>query len=76
MRILEKKGYLKHVKEGRAFVYQPAIGREEACENAVAHLVRRFFGGSHGLLAMNLVEKRRIDPAELKRLRRKIEESK
>lgn len=76
MRILENKGYLKHVKEGRAFVYQPAVDREEACENAVAHLVRRFFGGSHGQLAMNLVEKKRIDPAELRRLRRKIEEAK
>jgi len=76
MRILEQKGYLTHVKDGRAFIYKPAVGREEACENAVAHLVRRFFGGSHGQLALNLVEKKRIDPAELRRLRKIISESK
>jgi predicted transcriptional regulator len=75
LRILENKGYLKHVKEGRAFIYQPVVGREEACENAVAHLVRRFFQGSHGLLALNLLEKKGIAQAELKRLRRKIEEA-
>lgn len=75
LRILENKGYLKHVKEGRAFVYKPAVGREEACENAVAHLVRRFFSGSHGLLAMNLLEKKGFAQQELNRLRKKIEEA-
>jgi predicted transcriptional regulator len=76
LRILEEKGYLTHVKEGRAFIYQPAVGREEACESAVAHLVRRFFNGSHGLLALNLVENKRIDASELKRLRKTIGEAK
>jgi predicted transcriptional regulator len=76
LRILEEKGYLRHVKEGRAFIYHPAVDRDEACENAVAHLVRRFFNGSHGLLALNLVEKQHIDPAELKRLRKQIKEAK
>src|SRR3979409_559120 len=66
LRILENKGYLRHVKEGRAFVYEPVVGRDRACENAVSHLVRRFFGGSHGQLALNLVEKERIDAAELR----------
>jgi predicted transcriptional regulator len=75
LRILENKGYLTHVKEGRAFIYKPAVGRAEACENAVAHLVRRFFSGSHGLLAMNLLEKKGFAQAELKRLRKKIEEA-
>jgi predicted transcriptional regulator len=76
LRLLEEKGYLTHVKEGRAFIYQPAVGREEACESAVAHLVRRFFNGSHGLLALNLVENKRIDASELKRLRKTIGEAK
>jgi predicted transcriptional regulator len=76
LRLLEEKGYLTHVKEGRAFIYHPAIGRAEACESAVAHLVRRFFNGSHGLLALNLVENKRIDASELKRLRKTIGEAK
>jgi predicted transcriptional regulator len=76
LRILEEKGYLRHVKEGRAFIYHPAVGRDEARDTAVGHLVRRFFGGSHGQLALNLVEKRRIEAAELKRLRQRIKEAK
>ena len=76
MRILEGKGYLRHVKEGRAFIYHPAVGRDEARDTAVGHLVRRFFGGSHGQLALNLVERKRIGAGELKHLRRKIKEAK
>ncbi len=76
LRILEEKGYLRHVKEGRAFIYHPAVGRDEARDTAVGHLVRRFFGGSHGQLALNLVEKKRIEAAELKRLRQRIREAK
>ena len=76
LRVLEEKGYLRHVKEGRAFIYHPAVGRDEARDTAVGHLVRRFFGGSHGQLALNLVDKKRIEAAELKRLRQKIKEAK
>jgi predicted transcriptional regulator len=75
LRILENKGYLEHMKEGRAFIYKPLIGRAEACENAVAHLARRFFSGSEGLLALNLLERKGLAQAELKRLRKKIEEA-
>ena len=30
IRILEKKGYLRHVKDGRAHIYRPVIERDEA----------------------------------------------
>jgi predicted transcriptional regulator len=76
LRILENKGYLKHNKEGRAFVYRPLIGRDQERENAVSHLLRRFFDGSPELLMLNLVEGRKIGPEELQRLRKKIEEEK
>ncbi len=74
LRILEKKGHVRHTKEGRAFVYRPVIGREQARESAVEHLLRRFFGGSPELLVVNLIKERNIDPAELARLRKRIEE--
>jgi len=74
LRILENKGYLRHSKEGRAFVYSPLIGRDQERENAVTHLLRRFFDGSPELLMLNLVEGRKIGPEELQRLRKRIEE--
>ncbi len=74
LRILENKGYLKHVKDGRAFVYRPIVGREQERERAVTHLLRRFFEGSPERLMLNLVEARKVDPKELDRLRRRIAE--
>src|SRR5437660_7176148 len=75
LRILEEKGYLRHTKEGRAFVYHPVVGRTEASRSAVRHLLRRFFNDSPELLVLNVLSDERIDPKELKRLRKLIEES-
>jgi BlaI family transcriptional regulator, penicillinase repressor len=74
LRILEKKGHVRHTKDGRAFVYEPAMGRQEAREGAIGHLVRRFFGGSPERLMLSLLENQKIDDKELRRLRRKIAE--
>ena len=74
LRILERKGYLRHHKEGRAFVYQPVVAREQESEKAVTHLLRRFFGGSPELLMLKLVERRKITAQELERLRKRIAE--
>ena len=76
LRILEGKGYLKHIKAGRAFIYKPLVAREQAREKAVTHLVRRFFGGSPEMLMLSLVEGRQVSEDELKRLRKRIAEAK
>ncbi len=76
LRILENKGFLAHVKEGRAFVYRPTLAREQARQSAVKRLVQRFFDGSPELLMLNLLDHERIDPKELRRLRKRIEEEK
>ena len=75
LRILENKGFLRHTKDGRAFVYHPLVGREQARASAVTHLVRRFFENSPELLMLNLLDGKDIDAAELRRLRKKIEEA-
>jgi len=75
LRILEEKGYLRHTKEGRAFVYHPVVDRGEASRNAVKHLIERFFNDSPELLVLNLLKNEQIDAEELKRLRKLIEES-
>ena len=69
IRILEKKGYVQHLKDGRAHVYQAVIGRKEATRSEVRNLVGRFFKDSHELLLLNLLEDRSLDAQELQRLR-------
>jgi predicted transcriptional regulator len=72
LRILETKGYLRHTKKGRAFVYEPVVAREEASRKALRHLVNRFFGGSREQLVINLLEEKTIDRDELRRIKKMI----
>jgi len=78
IRILEKKGYVKHVKEKdqRAHVYIAQVERSDATRFEVRHLVSRFFGNSHEQLVLNALEETSIDAEELDRLRRLLERSK
>ena len=76
VRILEKKGYVRHVKDGRAHVYTPLVERKDATRSEIRHLVSRFFKNSHEQLVLNILEERGIDPEELNRLKEMLERSK
>jgi predicted transcriptional regulator len=75
IRILERKGYVKHVKDGRAHVFDPVIGREEATRSEIRHLVGRFFRNSHKALVLNILNDEAIKAEELTRLREMLERS-
>jgi BlaI family transcriptional regulator, penicillinase repressor len=75
IRILEQKGYLKHIKDGRAHVYRPLVARAEASRSEIRHLAHRFFANSHEMLALNILEDRGIDADELQRLRQLLEQT-
>jgi predicted transcriptional regulator len=75
IRILEKKGYVKHVKDGRAHVYAPLIEREDAQRSEVRHLVSRFFKDSHEQLVLNILEERGLEQEELNRLKEMLARS-
>lgn len=73
MRILEQKGYVRHKEEGRAYVYEPLVERDDAAKNAVGLLLNRFFGNKSAALALRLVEEERPSDDELARLKALIE---
>jgi predicted transcriptional regulator len=73
IRILESKGYVRHVKDGRAHVYTPLVQRKEATRSEIRRLVGRFFGDSHELLVLNILEDEGLDASELKRMRAMLE---
>src|SRR5438309_1832689 len=73
IRILERKGHVKHFKQGRAHVYVPLVDRKEATRFEIRNLLNRFFGDSHELLVLNILEDESIDAEELERLRRLLE---
>ena len=69
IRILERKGYVEHVKDGRAHLYAPLVGRQDATRSEIRHLVSRFFKNSREQLVLNILEDRGIGAEELDRLR-------
>jgi predicted transcriptional regulator len=75
IRVLERKGYVKHSKDGRAHMYKPLVGREEASRSEIRHLVGRFFKNSHEQLVLNILEDRGMEAGELDRLREMLERS-
>jgi BlaI family transcriptional regulator, penicillinase repressor len=73
IRILERKGYVEHAKDGRAHVYSALVAEDEASRSEIRHLVSRFFRNSHEDLVLNILEERGVDAKELARLRRMLE---
>lgn len=72
MGVLEGKGELTHAQEGRAYVYRPARPLVEARTSAVQRVVRAFFGGSVGEMAVALVEQSSLSAEELAELKAAI----
>lgn len=72
IRILEKKGYVTHRQEGRAFLYSPTVAQHDAGRSEVRQLLQRFFGNSREKLLISLLGDDDISPEELKRLKEAI----
>jgi predicted transcriptional regulator len=75
LRILEDKGWLRHRRVGRRYLYRPAVAKRAARDSALSELVRTFFDGSAeaaavALLRMNGEE---LDGDTLERLQRRVE---
>ena len=75
LRIMEKKGYVTHRKEGRAFLFRPLIARSDAGRRALTTLVNRFFDGSPRLLILNLLEDQRLSAEAIAEVKKRIEEA-
>ena len=68
LRILERKGYVAHEKDGRAFTYLPLVDRGQERRRAVSHILRRLFNDSPALLVQDLLGHERVDPKEIREL--------
>ncbi len=72
IRILEKKGYVEHRQEGRAFLYSPCVAEQEARGSEVRHVLKRFFGNSREQLLLSLLGDADMTPEELQRIKEVI----
>jgi predicted transcriptional regulator len=75
LRILEEKEYVAHDKVARAFIYRPLVDERQARRRALRHLAGRLFKGSPSLLVLNVLHDEEMDPDELRRLKKLIEDA-
>lgn len=70
LKILEDKGYLRHKKEGREYVFTATRSRESVGRKAVLHVLETFFGGSISNAVASYLARpeQKIDTEELKKL--------
>jgi len=73
LRILEKKGYVAHEKDGRAFVYSALVDSQQARRGALSQVLSRFFNGSRADLVMDLFGHEQADAEELAKVRALLE---
>ena len=76
LRILEQKGYLRHTKQSRAFVYHPIVSREEANGQVIKDILHRFFDNSPEKLVLRILEDEEIDFSELMQMKDMIRQQK
>jgi len=46
LNILKEKGYLKHNRQGKKYIYSPTISQKKAMSSAVKHLLTTYFDNS------------------------------
>jgi predicted transcriptional regulator len=74
LRILERKGYVRHRRDGRTFVYQTIVEEAEAQQGALREVLSRFFENSPERLVLNLLRHEDVTPQELDRLRKLVDQ--
>ena len=76
IRLLERKGYLRHRREGTKYIYRPSQSHESASRSALSHLMKTFFQGSAAETVAAIFDASDdLSEEELKRLERLIEQA-
>ncbi|MCI0606416.1 BlaI/MecI/CopY family transcriptional regulator [bacterium] len=76
LRVLERKGHIRHIKEGRRFLYYPVRPRAETGRTMLKHVLGTFFNGSavHALSSL-LGDTRKLEKNELEILKELIDKA-
>ena len=73
---LEKAGWVRHQKQGRAYVYRPTRSRTQAGVTSIRAFVKRAFDGDPQLLFEALLDDKQLSAEDLDRLRAMIDKKK
>lgn len=74
VRLMEQKGYIKHIKEGKAFLYSPLLKQEHHKKTELKKVADKLFDGSRFDLAVNLLKEEKLSASEIRQLKALLEE--
>jgi BlaI family penicillinase repressor len=72
--VLLNKGHLRHVREGKRYVYLPTASVDKAGKTALRRLLSTFFHNSPADLVATLLDPKEVDDVELARIKAMIDE--
>jgi predicted transcriptional regulator len=70
LRILEQKGFAAHEEEGRQHRFYALVPESSARQSALKHVMAKLFRGSSELLFTQLVSDQKLQPDQIRRMRR------
>ena len=73
---MEKKGWLKHRVEGRAFLYSATQPKQASNGRRAVEFMEQIFGGSPEQLVAALIDHRGLSAGELTRIKSLLEQAK
>ncbi len=68
VRILERKGFLKHKAYGRTYEYYPVVEKEDYSKRTIKEMISNYFDGSPKALVSFLVKNEEVNVGELTEL--------
>ena len=71
---LEQKGFVTSDKSGLAYVYRPAVSRDEVRQSRLDSLLGQLYDGAAAPLVLDLVRSERLSADEVRELQKLIDE--
>lgn len=69
---MERKGYIDHVQEGKAYNYFPKLERQSFFSKEIKRISKRLFNSSPYALAVNLIQDEHLTNKEIEQLRQML----
>ena len=73
VRILEKKGFIKHKAYGKTHEYSPAVSKKKYTSASTDKLLKNYFNGSMESMLSFFVKEKKIDVKELDAILKQLE---
>ncbi|AWW28950.1 BlaI/MecI/CopY family transcriptional regulator [Echinicola strongylocentroti] len=74
IRILEKKGFVKHKAYGKSHEYFPIVSKDQYRSFSIKNLLTGYFGGSFSKLASFFAKDEKLDLNELEKLMNEVKD--